>query len=101
MEASVEYTIKALENMEIELIRHGRIMYDQQNRSGTKDESLLERAFHKRKEYEKQREYRFIFDKTDVENSTDSRYFKVNLEKAIYHTEEQLKEGAKLCVTDI
>ena len=72
IECNLENLIAAFKGSDLGLIKHGKIKYDQQNRSNTKDDSELESLLHKRKQFEEQKEYRFILRKTS-EKAIDSK----------------------------
>lgn len=72
IECNLENLVEAFKGSDLELIEHGKIKYDQQNRSNAKDDSELEPLFHKRKQFEEQKEYRFILGKTS-EKEMDSK----------------------------
>lgn len=72
IECNLENLIAAFKSSDLGLIRHGKINYDQQNRVNTKADSELESLLHKRKQFEEQKEYRFILNKTS-EKEIDSK----------------------------
>lgn len=72
IECNLENLVEAFKGSDLGLIKHGKIKYDQQNRLNTKDDSELEPLFHKRKQFEEQKEYRFILRKKS-EKAVDSK----------------------------
>lgn len=72
IECNLENLVEAFKGSDLGLIKHGKIKYDQQNRFNTKDDSELEPLFHKRKQFEEQKEYRFILRKKS-EKAIDSK----------------------------
>lgn len=72
IECNLENLVEAFKGSDLGLIKHGKIKYDQQNRLNTKDDSELEPLFHKRKQFEEQKEYRFILRKKS-EKAIDSK----------------------------
>lgn len=72
IECNLENLVEAFKGSDLGLIKHGKIKYDQLNRSNIKDDSELEPLFHKRKQFEEQKEYRFILRKKS-EKAKDSK----------------------------